>query len=109
MPYKDKEELRRHKKDWDMTYYQKKRKLIDEAFGKECHVCHKSENKVICIHKKDGQPHKKLKQMNLADIRYLIENNKDEYVALCALCHTSVHWCMVRLGLRWDLVEVYWS
>jgi len=103
--YKDVEARKQMAKKTYLTYYQKKRKLIDEVFGKECHVCHKSENKVICIHKKDGQPHKKLKQMNLADIRYLIENNKDEYVALCALCHTSAHWCMNNLGMNWEDID----
>jgi len=103
--YKDNEARKQMAKKTYLTYYQKKRKLVDVAFGRKCYFCHKSENKVICIHRKDGQPHRKLKAMNLADIRDLIENHKDEYVAVCQLCHTSVHWCMNNLGMGWkDIV-----
>jgi len=100
--HKDKEVRDRLRKVWDLTYYQKKRKLVDEAFGRECYFCHKSDGKVINIHRKDGKPHKKIKEMSLDDIKDLVANHKDEYVAVCSLCHTAVHWCMKVLGLTWN-------
>lgn len=77
-----------------------KRNTLLLTFGKFCKFC-EYENR-ITIHRKDGTPHKDFRAMSWKDVNDLINNEKNEYVSVCFLCHQHVHWCMSMLGMSWD-------
>jgi len=130
MPFKDVEKKRTYKREWARRkrhglttrtkpilrpdqrkkqikqagerYRAKKRKMLEDAFGKQCFFCNISYTTLMKIHRKDGTNHKELPQMGLKELKREIEANRDKYVLLCGLCHRSVHWCMKYLGMTWE-------
>lgn len=80
--------------------HDKKLAYMQTTYGDSCFFC--GHKKVGIIHRKDGQPHKRLSLMSWKELIDVVENHRDEYVRVCGLCHAGVHWCMNVLRMTWD-------
>lgn len=89
------------------NYKARRREMIKQAFGSVCFICAGTayKNNNIVIHEKNGNPHKILIHMGKKELQKEIENNRENYVALCYLCHNKVHWAMKYLGMNWAEIE----
>lgn len=128
MPFRNEETKRQYKQDWYLRkkaglptritpkltkeesiikekkrqkkYQQEKKQYLISIFGDRCKICGKIG--VMIIHRKDGKPHKKIYNMSWEELKTEIENHKDEYVRVCGICHSGIHWAMKYLSLEWD-------
>ena len=95
-----KEESHKRMLERQRKYNLNKRKYLEENYGKQCCVCH--EPRIMIIHRKDGQRHKLFTNMSFKELREEVEKHKDEYVRVCGICHTGIHWAMKYLNLKWE-------
>ena len=91
---------KKHKKH-NRDYIQRHRVMIAEALGKECFLC--GSDFLLNAHRKDGEPHTRLLNMSNADLREALDS--DEYVNICRICHSMVHWMKEVFGMEWENIE----
>ena len=102
---KEEQELRRreYNREWEKMARQKKKILIENAWGTQCSFCPRDQVRII--HRKDGKPHKLISSMGLEGLKNVIKKHRDEYIRVCGICHAGLHWCMNHLGFVWDDVR----
>ena len=72
----------------------RKRALLDDAYGSGCMRCGAVNE--LAMHRLDTMPHKKFAAMSIDELEDIIENHKDDYVRLCHSCHKKIHWEIER-------------
>ena len=103
---KTKSNVMKHRKEVQRKRREKeaaKLKLLRLKYlGDSCVICKTKRGKLFA-HRKDGESHKELSNINLKEIQEELET--DEYILLCYRCHKSVHWCMEKLGVKWKEIK----
>lgn len=92
------EERQKRKLQINKNYENRIRKERDQVFGSKCYFC--GYIKQLRLHKKDGVPH----IVSIKVYKKAIKNPQ-EWVKLCAKCHTGVHFCMDILKYNWDQIN----
>ena len=78
-------------------YRVKYRKLLYEKLGDKCYFCERKKN--LVVHEKNGTNHQK----RFDDARTIYKNlGKFDFVILCRMCHSKVHWIMKYTTLKWE-------
>lgn len=85
---------------------EKKRDLINAAFGDTCFVCGTNKNPVL--HRKDGKQHAQILLLNMKKLLNLIKNDRDKYLLLCKGCHRFVHWSINHPTI-WKNIPTFWE
>ncbi|MBU1028554.1 MAG: hypothetical protein KKF48_05910 [Nanoarchaeota archaeon] len=87
---------RKHSKKQRIKY----RTLIYEKLGDSCLFC--KQKKSLVVHETNGVNHQK----RFDDARTIYKNlDKFNFVILCRMCHSKIHWIMNYTTLTWDNIK----
>ena len=74
----------------------KLKQLIDATFGTECLLCGAKPSRFLHLHEIHGKKH--------SNGRQYILSHKEDFVRLCARCHTMVGQLMKVFNLSWESI-----
>lgn len=99
--YCDRKRAREHNKQkWD-----KRRRTMNRYLGKNCIVCGEKRGWLLRCHEKFGEPHKKLLDTSLEEVKANCKSGR--FVRVCARCHGKAHSVIDKGIVDWELIKFY--
>lgn len=91
----DYEKHRTQRLEYVQGRWNKQKQQCFEVFGSKCEICHSETH--LQFHEKNGNSHPK----GYMKYSYILKHQGD-FILLCVLCHTGVHFLMEKLGMSGD-------
>lgn len=88
------------KKKWDKCH-----RILNRYLGKNCVVCGEVTDKLLRCHEKFGEPHKKLLDTSLEEVKANCKSGR--FVRVCAGCHGKAHSVIDKGIVGWELIKFY--